>query len=58
MALRAATRSSVPQIAALNAARFYSSSKTQTLKERFAELLPGMIEEIKTLKAYVYPKRL
>ncbi|KAI1432454.1 citrate synthase-like protein [Xylaria sp. CBS 124048] len=34
---------------AFNAARCYSA-KTQTLKERFAELLPGKIEEIKTLR--------
>jgi citrate synthase len=34
---------------AFNAARCYSS-KTQTLKERFAELLPEKIEEIKALR--------
>ncbi|KAL1894569.1 citrate (Si)-synthase [Sporothrix stenoceras] len=34
---------------AFNAARCYSA-KAQTLKERFAELLPGKIEEIKALR--------
>jgi citrate synthase len=51
LALRAATRSTVSRASAASAVRCYSSSKTQTLKERFAELLPGMIDEVKTLKA-------
>ncbi|KAK8094484.1 Citrate synthase- mitochondrial [Apiospora hydei] len=50
-ALRASTRAPTftARHAAFTAARCYSS-KTQTLKERFAELLPEKIEEIKTLR--------
>merc|ERR1712000_376835 len=36
--------------AAFNGLRCYSSSKTQTLKERFAEQLPEKIEQIKKLR--------
>jgi citrate synthase len=52
-ALRATSRASVgftARNAAFNVARCYSSSKSQTLKERFAELLPEKIEEIKALR--------
>ncbi|PMB73758.1 Citrate synthase, mitochondrial [Beauveria bassiana] len=38
--------------AAFNSVRCYSA-KTQTLKERFAELLPEKIDQIKALRAFV-----
>ncbi|WDK09284.1 hypothetical protein CGRA01v4_00562 [Colletotrichum graminicola] len=48
-ALRASLRASPFKVSAFNAARCYSS-KNQTLKERFAELLPEKIEEVKALR--------
>merc|ERR1712000_730572 len=36
--------------AAFNGLRCYSSAKTQTLKERFAEILPEKVEQIKALR--------
>ncbi|KAI5800329.1 putative citrate synthase [Peziza echinospora] len=35
---------------AFNGLKYYSTAKTQTLKERFAELIPGEVEKIKSLK--------
>ncbi|SCU98938.1 LADA_0H16292g1_1 [Lachancea dasiensis] len=43
----ATTRSAI--YAGLNMARFYSNGE-KTLKERFAEIIPGKVEEIKKLK--------
>lgn len=48
-ALRASLRANNTRLSAFQAARCYSA-KSQTLKERFAELLPEKIEEIKTLR--------
>ncbi|KAL8366079.1 hypothetical protein RB595_004724 [Gaeumannomyces hyphopodioides] len=48
-ALRASTRVSFAQRTAFTSLRCYSA-KTQTLKERFAELLPEKIEQIKALR--------
>ncbi|KAG7123223.1 Citrate synthase like protein [Verticillium longisporum] len=48
-ALQASLRANNTRLSAFQAARCYSA-KSQTLKERFAELLPEKIEEIKTLR--------
>ncbi|KAF5609830.1 citrate synthase [Fusarium tjaetaba] len=51
-ALRASLRSSPINGSVFNAVRCYSA-KTQTLKERFAELLPEKIEQVKALRKSV-----
>ncbi|KAL5630624.1 hypothetical protein BROUX41_000496 [Berkeleyomyces rouxiae] len=48
-ALRSSVRGSAFRTSSFAATRFYSA-KTQTLKERFAEILPEKIEQIKTLR--------
>ncbi|KKA31176.1 hypothetical protein TD95_002278 [Thielaviopsis punctulata] len=48
-ALRTSARGSAFRASSFAAARFYSA-KAQTLKERFAELLPEKVEQIKTLR--------
>ncbi|KAK2751368.1 citrate (Si)-synthase [Onygenales sp. PD_40] len=51
-ALRTSSFASKPvvQSAAVNGLRFYSSAKTQSLKETFAEKLPAEIEKVKKLR--------
>ncbi|EFY93532.1 Citrate synthase precursor [Metarhizium acridum CQMa 102] len=51
-ALRASLKSQAfnGRTVAFNGARYYSAKTQQTLKERFAELLPEKIEQIKTLR--------
>lgn len=53
-ALRASLRNPAfaGRATAFNAARCYSA-KTQTLKERFAEILPEKLEQMKALRKYV-----
>ncbi|KAF8751933.1 Citrate synthase [Rhizoctonia solani] len=50
--LRTAMRAQARQVNAFSfAARTYATSKPQTLKERFAELIPGEIENVKSIRA-------
>ncbi|KAG9126030.1 citrate (Si)-synthase, partial [Ceratobasidium sp. 392] len=54
-ALRTAVRLQARQATAFSrvsfAARTYATSKPQTLKERFAELIPGELENVKAIRA-------